>query len=247
MKRMLTLAAGGALVACLAAASWAPAPTPARTEPNLRADRPSVISVSGDALATAKPDRAQIDISVVTQASTARAAGTENAARTDRVIHELRQVVKPSAKIETTNYSLSPNYQYPREGGQPRLTGYTATNTVRVTTDDLREVGPAIDAAVGAGANNIQNLQFTLRDRHAAETRALREAATAARDKADALANALGLKVLRILEVTESGAPIVRPMYAEVAMRSAVAAPTPIQPGDIDVRAQVTLTVEVGP
>jgi uncharacterized protein YggE len=147
------------------------------------------------------------------------------------------------ADIKTVSYTLSPNYRYPREGGEPTLTGYTATNIVRVTLDDLTQVGRAIDAATQAGANRIQSLRFTLRDERAVQARALREAALNARGKAEALASALGLRIVRVLTVVESS-PTVYPVR-DVAFARAEAASTPIEPGTIEVRATVAFTVEI--
>lgn len=212
------------------------------------ADRrlPPAIRVTGEATVKAKPDQAEVDIGVVTQASTAQAAGTQNAQQTDRVIDELRRALGPNANIKTINYSLTPNYRYPREGGQPTITGYTASNTVQVITNDLTQVGKLIDLSTQSGANNIQGLRFTLKDDQSVRSQALREAAVKARREAETLASALGLRITRVLLVEETS-PVVRPYYdARVAMRAeAAAAPTPVEPGTIDVRATVTLTVEV--
>ena len=247
MKKIAIVSAVAA--ALVYAASLFTSPVPTSAQPGVRTTQQSVVTVSDEAIVSATPDRALIEIAVVNRAATARVAATENATRTERVLAAIRGAVKGHAKIETAQYGLTPNYDYPRESnGRPRLTGYTASNTVRVTSDDLGDVGPAIDAAVADGANNVQNLQFTLRDRHAAETRALRDAAERARMKADALASALGLKVVRVLEVVENG-PVVRPFVGRmmaVEANMAQAASTPIQPGDVDVRAQVSMTVEVG-
>jgi uncharacterized protein len=107
-------------------------------------------------------------------------------------------------------------------------------------------VGKIIDLATQSGANNIQGLRFTLKDEMAARTRALAEAAVQARAKADVLASALRLKVVRVLQVEEGGAvaiPPPMPMYARAAEAAQVT--TPVEPGTIDVRATVVLTVEV--
>ena len=115
-----------------------------------------------------------------------------------------------------------------------------------ITLDDLAKVGSIIDGATAAGANHVQGIQFTLRDQQRVRSQALREAATKARAEADALASALGLKVVRILTVEETS-PVVVPvrdgMFA--ARAEAARAPTPIEAGTIDVTANVTLAVEV--
>ena len=206
---------------------------------------PHSIRTSGEAMITAKPDRAQIDIGVVTQADTSQAAATRNAASLDAVLTQLKKLLGAGADIRTISYSLTPNYRYPTGGGEPTITGYTATNVVRVTLDDLTQVGKVIDTAAATGANRVQSLQFTLKNRKNVEDRALSEAAVNARRKAAALAAALDLKILRVLSVSESG-PVVVPVR-DVAFARAESVQTPIETGTIEVRASVELLVEVAP
>jgi uncharacterized protein YggE len=142
---------------------------------------PPSIRTSGEATVTAKPDRAIIDIGVVTQAATAQAAAGQNATRLDAVVRALKAAVGSAAEIKTISYSLEPNYRYPKPGGQAEVAGYTARNTVQVTTPDLSSAGNIIDAATKAGANNVDRLQFTLKDDRAARAEALREAAAKAK------------------------------------------------------------------
>ena len=215
-------------------------------EPTDKSLRPT-IRVTGDAIVIAKPDQAEINIGVVTQAQTGQAAASQNAQKQDAVISELRKVLGQAAEIKTISYSLSPNYRYPKEGGPPTITGYTASNIVQVKTSNLATVGKVIDLATESGANTIQSLRFTLKDETSARAQALGEASTKARRKAEAIASALGLKIQRVLHVEEGGS-IIRPVeYGDTigAMRAAATAPTPIESGSIDVRATVTLTVEV--
>ncbi len=206
---------------------------------------PPSIQTSGEAVVTATPDRAQIDVGVVTQADTSQAAVTQNAQKLEATLERLRQLLGANTDIKTVSYTLNPNYRYPKEGGEPTITGYTATNIVRVTLDDLTQVGKAIDAATQAGANRIQSLQFTLKDERTVQTQALREAALNARRKAEALVSALDLRIVRVLSVVESS-PVVIPVR-DVAFARAEAASTPIEPGTIEVRATVAFTVEISP
>jgi uncharacterized protein YggE len=208
------------------------------------------IRVSGDATVTVKPDEAEINIGVLTQADTAQAAATQNAQKQDAVISELKKMLGASADIKTIGYSVSPNYRYPKEGGQPTISGYTASNIVQVKTMNLAQVGKLIDLATQSGANNIQSLRFVLKDDSVARAQALREASTKARAKAETIASALGLKIQKVLRVEEGGSTI-RPAFEMgsgdgMALR-AQAAPTPIETGSIEVRAMITLTVEVVP
>lgn len=214
-------------------------------EPSDKTPRPT-IRVSGEATVTAKPDQAEINIGVVTQAATGQGAATQNAQKQDAVLSELRKLLGASADIQTISYSLSPNYRYPKEGGQPTIAGYTASNIVQVKTNDLSQVGKVIDITTQSGANTIQSLRFTLKDEQVVRSQALREAAIKARAKADALASALGLKIVRVLHVEEGGVSMPIPMNVRTLSAEANVAQTPVEAGTIDVHATVTLTVEIG-
>ncbi len=216
--------------------------------PSERTPRPS-IRVIGEAAIPVKPDQAQIDIAVVTQAQLAQTAATENAQRLNAVLADLRNALASSGDIKTIGYSVNPDYHYPKGGGSPTITGYTATNLIQVKVNDLSLVGKAIDTATQSGANKIQRLRFTLKDERSAQTQALREAATKARGKAEALAAALNVKISRILLVEEGGSAVTpRILQQSAELRAGIAAaPTPIEPGEIEVRATVILTVEIAP
>jgi hypothetical protein len=200
----------------------------------------STIRVTGEATVTSRPDRVELDLGVVTRAPTAQQAATENARIAQNVLTALRRVLGPSATVETVSYTLQPDYQYPPQGA-PRITGYTATNIVRVTDDDLANVGVMIDTATRAGANTIERIRFMLKNEAAAKANALRLAALDARAKANSLARALGLQIVRIRSVDESSLTP-RPLF-DLALRSA-GPTTPVLPGMIETTAMVTLTLE---
>ena len=229
--RKYTFRTLGALWAVAAFAQ--PAPVPG-------SQRAPTVTASGDAVVYAKPDLARIEIGVVAQASTAQAASQQNAGRLQSVLEKLRSALGAKAEIRTMGYSLNPNYQYPRPGGQPTISGYTASNTVQVSTDDLAGLGKLIDAVTEAGATNIQQLQFTLKDESQARAEALRQAVAAARSNAEAMASGMGLKLGRVLSLEQGSPQVIRPVVP--LMASAARDATPIQEGRIEVRASVTLT-----
>jgi uncharacterized protein len=200
------------------------------------------IRVVGEASVTSKPDRVEIDLGVVTRGATSQQAATENARVLQRVLAALRTALGPQADIQTISYGLQPDYQYPQQGGAPKITGYTATNTVRVRQDDVGNVGAVLDAATKAGANQVERIRFTLKDEAAAKANALRAAALEARGKANSLGAALGLQIARIRSIEETGATP-RPLY-DMAFARAGEATTPILPGAIETTAMVTLTVD---
>ena len=203
------------------------------------------ITVTGDAVISAEPNQAQIDLGVVTQARTAPDASKENAERLTRVLTEIKKLLMKDDEVKTSGYSLTPTYRYP-QGGKPEIVGYSASNTVRIKTNHLEIVGRLIDAAMQAGANNVNRLVFTLKDEQAAQLDALRGASAKAKAKAEAVAASLGLKIVKIVSVTENERAV-QPVFrqAMAARAEAAAAPTPVEPGTVEVRSTVSMTVEV--
>jgi uncharacterized protein YggE len=212
-----------------------------------RSTLPSV-TATGEAVIMTEPDQAEIDIGVVTQARSAPDAAKENAAKTAAVLAEVKKLLGKDDEVKTAGYSLTPNYRYP-QGGKPEITGYTASNTLRIKTGNLTNVAKLIDASMLAGANNINRLAFTLKDEHAAQIQALRLATQKARAKADELAAAVGLKIVKILALNEADRgvrPIVMPVARDARMEAMAAPSTPVEVGTIEVRSSVILTGELG-
>jgi uncharacterized protein YggE len=202
------------------------------------------VVVSGDAVVQAEPDTAILIISVVTQNKNAQTAQAENAAQSDAVIRALKTAAGATAEIKTSGYSLTPQRVY-KENVPPTITGYEARNTVTVTLGDLTRVGAVIDAASQAGANNVDGVSFTLRKDRPAQSQALSDATRAAIAKAQVLAQALGGRVARIVEVQEGGT-IPRPVRQFDGMDTLrVAQSTPIEVGTLDIRSQVQLIAEI--
>jgi uncharacterized protein YggE len=212
-------------------------PSPAWRGPDL------VTSATGEARVT--PDRAQIFIGVQTRAATAAQAGADNARKTRAVIDAVKARGVPADQIATSEYNLFPEYDHreqPREGAQtPRVIGYVANNTVRIEVRRLDQVGAIIDAALAAGANMVNTIQFFASNVDAARRAALAEAVARVRGDADALAKAAGGTLGSLLELNTQTPPV-RPMYGgeRVMLRAGAAdVQTPIEPG------QQTLTVWV--
>jgi uncharacterized protein YggE len=210
--------------------------------------RTTRVVISGEGLVQAQPDTAIINISVITQNKRALDAQQENANRSELVVRAVKAAAGAGAEVKTSGYNLQPMQVY-RENQPPTITGYQASNSVTVTMSDLLKVGAVIDAASQAGANNINGVAFTLRKDRPAKDQALMEATRAAVGKAQAIAQALGGRVVRILEVQEAGLTP-RPIYADGDMRTRMTAqsanaPTPIEVGTLDINSQVQLTAEI--
>ena len=205
------------------------------------------VLVHGEATISARPDRVQLDVGIVSQSSTSQAAAELNAKDSNTVIDALRRVL-PAGNIRTVNFSVNPNYQYPKDGSPPTILGYTATNTVRLELDDLDLLGKLIGAATKAGASNVNRVNFMLHDESKARAEALGKAADQARAGATALADRLHVKLGRLLRVEEEQPVIVSPgrqVELAAATKTGAAETTPIEPGSIEVHASVSLTFEV--
>lgn len=203
------------------------------------------VRASGEAVIRAKPDRAEVTIGVSSHAASAQAASTQNATESSRVIAAVKQALGNEGEVTTSGYSLSPQYDY-SDHKAPRLTGYETNNTVSITVDDLGRLGRIIDSATRTGATNVNGISFTLRDPSQVRAQALGEAAKRARANAEALANALGMHLANVLQVEPTEAPVFRPMSKSfVAEMGRATVSTPIEAGNIDVRATVTITMQI--
>lgn len=207
---------------------------------------PTRVLVTGDSLVRAQPDTAIIVLSVFTQAQSAVEAQQQNATISDAVLRAVKAAAGTGAEIKTSGYSLQPQRVY-KENQPPTITGYEARNMVTVTLSDLTKVGAVIDAGGAAGANNVESLSFTLRQDQPARRQALTEATREALNKAQTIAQAIGGRVTRILEVQEANATV-RPIYQSersVGFTADARAQTPIEVGTLDINAQVQVIVEV--
>ena len=206
------------------------------------------VRASGEAVVTARPDQAVIQLGVTNQAPTAEAAATQNARNMSNVVTELKAVVGADGDVRTVGYSLNPAYRYPRDGGSPTITGYNASNTVEVRLNELSKIGKVIDTATKNGANTVGGIQYALRNEEAARAEALAKASRAARANAQAIASALGLRIVRIHSAEAGFANVPRPvmpMMRGAAALQEAAPPTPVEPGTIEIRTSVNLVLEV--
>ncbi len=186
------------------------------------------------------PDQAQINVSAITQAVTAQDAANQNATIATNIQSQLAQALGTSGTVKTVNYSVTPNYTYHNDGTSV-LNGYTVTNSIQVTLNDLTITGKVIDTATQAGASRIDGLSFSLKDDTDARSQALKAATLKAKAKADAMAASVGLKTGSFLVIQEYGA-VVQPLTT-IAAPGATA--TPVQPGQLNVTGNVTIAVEL--
>ncbi len=203
------------------------------------------VRASGEAIVKVKPDRAEISIGVINESPTAQAAAAENAAQTAQVLDALKKTLGSAGELKTVGYAISAQYQY--TNGQPqKLTGYQTSNTILVVVTDLSLLGKVIDAASNSGANNINSINFDLKDDRAIRLQALAEATEKARSSAEAIAKALNLKVVRVLQAETGEAPGFTPVRQFVTNQlMAPGARTPIEAGNLEIRATVTVSLEI--
>lgn len=231
--RSATVAA--AAIAALAAAGPAAADTPVLPEGTL-------LEVSAVGRVARTPDLATVRAGVVTQAASAGEASRENAARMARVVAALRGAGIAARDMSTSAISLSPEYRY-TDGQPPAITGYRATTMVTVRFRDVGKAGPILDALVREGANQIEGPTLSLAEPDGALDAARTDAVARARARADLYARAAGLRVERILSISETGENDGgRPEPAPYMMRvRADAAPTEVLPGETDVSVTVAV------
>jgi len=204
------------------------------------------LDVSATGEVTRVPDVAIISAGVQTLQPTATAAIEENAARMERVRAALKRAGIEDRDIQTSSINLNPEYQYD-QNRPPRLTGYRATNTVNVKFRDLKRTGAILDALVAEGANQINGPSLTIDKPEAALDEARTKAIANGRARADLYASALGMRVVRLISVSEGGGynvPPPMPMMAQMAERGA-AADSKIDPGTQQLQVNVSMSFEL--
>ncbi len=209
------------------------------------------LSVSGQGMVTAKPDQAELYIQIETKGSTAYVAQTRNKEDANRVMDVLKEKGVKDDDMETTQYFLDEEREW-QPDGKMVTRGYVLRHTLKVTTKDVEGAGELLDAAIRAGANGVERVSFTLskEKQKEANAEALKKATDSAREKAEAITDAAGVRLGRISSISESNVMATPYEYYPMArMEMAVdvaAAPTQIQPGDITVNAYIGVVYAIG-
>lgn len=207
------------------------------------ATNPRLLTVSGSGEVSAAPDEAQLSAGVVTEAKTAAAALADNTRKMNAVFATLKRLGIPDKAIQTSGFSVSPQYP-PYNSNAPRvITGYQVSNTVTVKVDDLAKLGTSLDALVSSGANQMNGVSFSFRDPKPLLTQAREEAVKDAIAKAKAYAQAAGVTLGPIQAINESGAEPPRPFMKVMALEAA--GPVPVAAGEQSVTASVTIAWEI--
>jgi uncharacterized protein YggE len=233
----------GALM--LGALSWA-APAAAQQASITQSIAGTRLDLTATGEVTRVPDVAIISAGVVSRAATASAAIQDAAGRMDRVLAALKRAGIEDRDIQTGSVSLNPEYRYP-DNQSPQLTGYTASNTLTIRFRDIQSSGKILDALVSQGANQINGPNLTIDKPDAALDEARANAVAIGRARAEAYARSLGMRLVRVVSVSENGGYAVPPPAPPpVPMMAAQSrAYTKIEPGEQKLQVSLAMTFEL--
>ncbi len=232
MRAISTAALAAAMVA-------ATAPASAAGEGHVM-DR--TIIVTGEGEASAAPDMAFLTLGVEADGATAAEALRKNSAQMEATIKSLRDAGVDKKDIQTANLNVGARYDYSKENSPPRIIGYQASNTVAVKLRNLEKAGAIIDKAVGVGANRLDSISFGFADQKPLMNEARKSAVADARSRAALYADAAGVKLGQVLQISDSFSARPGPIPVMARMEAASdARAVPISVGESSVGANVTI------
>ncbi len=205
----------------------------------------TLLSVSARADASRTPDVATLSTGVVTQASDANAALKANSAQMAKVVATIRAAGVAERDVQTSGISIQPQYRY-AENQPPAITGYQASNTVSLKVRDIARLGQVLDALVAAGANQVNGPNFEIDKPEVVYDEARKAALAQAQARAQMYANTLGMRVRRIVSISEGGGfqppmPMMKAVAMDARMESA-----PVAPGETTLPASLDVVFELG-
>lgn len=204
------------------------------------------ISVDGSSTIKVAPDKATISISIENTAKDAKLASAQNAQIMQNIQSAILGLAITKDKMQTTNYNLYPVYN--TKDNSREIIGYSVSNEITVTIDNIDMVGTVIDTAINAGASNVNSIEFGLKDSQVYKDKVLQQAIADAKRKAQVIANALGKSVVNVVSVNTGNTYVEAKNFNNAMyMRTAdeAGATSPIQSGDISVRANVSVVFEM--
>lgn len=212
------------------------------------ADAEHSLATTGEAELQVKPDTALVNLGINLKAGDAKGAQSQANERLQAIIAALKAQGVSEDRVRTVNFNLRPEYRY--DNGTARLDGYRVYSTVQVTTTELDGVGGLIDAAIAVGANQVESVSFTLKNRNQYKQQAIDLALAEARQKAEASAQKLGTQITGVRHVTINDGGSAPPPIAfdtraaKEALPAPAGAATPVMPGSFEFR--VSVQVEFG-
>ncbi len=207
------------------------------------------LTVSGSATVTAKCDTAEIYLTVETESANVKTASRDNAQTMTAVKNAVIAAGADATKIETQDYNVYPQQTYDSKGKLKART-YKCTNSMKLVVSDLQKTGSVIDAAVEAGANNIDSVNFSVSQTEAYKDEALQKATADALRKARIMAGTLGRSIVNVISVNENNVTVrpYRIMAAKLSMDANAMnrETTPVEAGDTQMESSVTVVFEIG-
>ena len=205
----------------------------------------NTVSFTGTGSVVGLPDIAIVSLSIVTEAATSQAAQDDNSAKSKSLVAFLENQAIEERDIKTTGYNVYPVYSYP-ENRQPTITGYQVTQSFEVKVRDLDAVDTILDGAVGAGANQVGNLQLTIDDPESLKEEARAQAIADAKAKAKSLEEQLGIRLGRIINFSENqyGQPVYLRSFEAVPVGGGGDGPA-VPLGENEVEVTVVLTWQI--
>ncbi|MDO8584454.1 MAG: SIMPL domain-containing protein [bacterium] len=206
------------------------------------------ISIEGQGKVTATPDIARVELGVYSEGTDVQRTQTDNTKKINAILDAIKKAGVSADDMQTSNYAISPKYNW--DNGRQTLIGYTVSQNVTIKVRDLKKVGDILTQAGALGANQINGVTFSVDDPSKLQQQARTKAIEDARSKANELADALGLKVTRVVDFSEAssqpGYPIPMMAKQDAAMGMGGAASVPdIQSGSLDITSNVSVTFEI--
>lgn len=213
---------------------------------------PPTLNANGEGITNVVPDIAIVTIGVTTRGATAAEALAANSADATKVIDTVKAAGIDPKDIGPSGFNVFPVFEpqdpnQPTPNTTPAIIGYQVTNEVRVTIRDIEASGAILDKVVTAGANQVSGIQFDVSDRKTPADSALAAAIADAKRQAEIMAEAAGVRLVRITNISGSaGGGMPMPMSARYDM-AASAMPVPVMPGQQEIRANASVTWEIAP
>lgn len=240
-KKLVSVLLGAVMVLALAACQAAP---PVQPAPNAAAAQPRMISVNGTGKVYLTPDVAYVFIGVQSQDENVANALSKNNEKAQAISSKLQELGVEAKDIQTSNFNIYPVQQYNPEG-QPTTITYTVDNTVNVTVRDLTILGKLLDDVVQSGANSINGINFDILDRAKAVSEARKLAIADARSQADEIAQAAGVQIdsLQNMSVYLNDTP--QPLYDNKGGAAMAAGQVPVAAGQLAIQVNVSASYTI--
>lgn len=219
--------------------------TPTATPAGEVAQPGRTITVTGSGQAFLTPDIAYVNVGVQTEGADAAEAVAENNTDAENVIEAIRNFGIQARDIKTTNFSIYPQQHWDNQGQPTGEITYIVQNTVMVTVRDMEQIGALLDAVVAAGSNTINGIQFDVEDKNAGLSAARQAALTDARSIAEELAQAAGVELGEIQNISTTSSQPIGVYYDVRAAQEGVGGAVPVSPGETSVQVNVDVVFAI--